>query len=102
MAGSAAWAAAVAAAKAAQAVRMREMCAACEVTDSMNSHIYGQAKNTDCSTPQTCQQSCKAPRQFQPDYEIEHTRVGRDLTPLGWVVAICAIVSFVIFVARHA
>lgn len=44
----------------------------------------------------------KQPRQFQPDYGIEHTRVERDLTPLGWVVAICAVVSFVVFVVRNS
>jgi hypothetical protein len=67
----------------------------------MSSHIYCQSKHAACSTPTTCQQSCKA-RQFQPDYEIEHTRVERDLTPLGWVVVISAVVSFVIFVIRNS
>ena len=66
------------------------------------SHIFCQTKNAACSTPETYQQSCKAPRQFQPDYEIEHTRVERDLTPLGWVVAVVAVVSFVIYVVRNA
>lgn len=65
------------------------------------SHIYCQAKNTACSTPANCQQACKAPRQFQPDYGIEHTRVERDLTPLGWVVAICAVVSFALIIWRN-
>lgn len=65
------------------------------------SHIYCHPKNTECGTPTDCQQRCKA-RQYYPDYEIEHTRAQRDLTPLGWVVAICAVISFVIFVVRHA
>lgn len=36
----------------------------------------------------------RRPNTFQPDYEIEHTKVSNDLTPLGWAVAIAAVVAF--------
>ena len=42
------------------------------------------------------------PKTFQPDFEIEHTRVSHPLTPLGYVVAIWVVLMFVIFVVRHA
>ena len=34
-------------------------------------------------------------RTFQPDFEIEHTRVRHDLTPLGWLLLVVCLVAFV-------
>jgi hypothetical protein len=64
----------------------------------MTSHIFCQSKNTACSTPTTCQQACKARRQFQPDYGIEHTRVEHRLTLLGWIITMYAIAALVFIV----
>ena len=55
--------------------------------------------NLDCDQGDTCPQRLK---QFQPDFGIEHTRVAHVLTPLGYVLAIWAVLLFVIFVVRNA
>jgi hypothetical protein len=43
------------------------------------------------------------PRQYQPDYGIEHTRVTNEPTPLlKWILGIGAVVLFVIYAIRNA
>ena len=41
------------------------------------------------------------PKQYEPDYEIEHTKVSYRPTPLAYCLAIFAVVMFVISVFRH-
>lgn len=51
-----------------------------------------------------CDQSDKCPvrlKQFQPDFEIEHTRVSYRLTPLGYLLGIWGVFVFVYFVVYH-
>jgi hypothetical protein len=41
-------------------------------------------------------------RTFEPDYEIEHTKVRYTPTPLAWCLGIFSTVMFVIWVVRNA
>lgn len=36
------------------------------------------------------------PRTFRPDYEVEHCKVSKQLTPLGWVLLVLIIFGFFI------
>lgn len=40
------------------------------------------------------------PRQYQPDYDIEHTKVSYVPTPQAWCICIFAVVMFVIAAYR--
>lgn len=42
------------------------------------------------------------PKQFQPDYGITRAQYKTSLTPLGYVLAIWAVLMFVFYVVRHA
>lgn len=71
----------------------------------MIARIYCVEKADECTNAHRCQQNCHrthpAP-QYQPDFEIEHTRVSHRLTPFGYVVAIWAVLMFVVYVVRKA
>lgn len=79
----------------------------------MSPRIYCQSERCECPTPERCMQDChfntadldsvSVPRRapaFKPDYGIEHTKVSRELTPLGWLIAIAAVAVFVLAFCR--
>ena len=78
----------------------------------MIGRIYCPSRGFECDTPSTCQQHCQLfknypplpvrPKTFQPDYGVTHAKYKTSLTPLGYVVAIWAVLMFVFFVYRNA
>lgn len=71
----------------------------------MIGRIYCVETRGECTNAHRCQQNCyrtHPAQQYQPDYEIEHTRVSHRLTPFGYVVAIWVVLMFVIYLYRPA
>lgn len=44
----------------------------------------------------------KRPKTFQPDFEIEHTKVSFSLTPFAWCLVIFSALMLAIWVVRNA
>lgn len=93
----------------------------------MIGRIYCPSRGYECDTPSTCQQHCPLfknyptlttgnggnvitkgeplparPKTFQPDYGVTRAQYKTSLTPLGYVLAIGAVLMFVVYVYRNA